>query len=1017
MPAADIPVNHIRVFLASPGGVEDERSAAREIARELNQLLSRHGWYIDLLGWEDRGPTGGRPQADINSDVERCDIFVGVLGNRWGTPTGDHSSGFAEEWSLAYDRHVRSGSPDLWLYFKQTPEASESDDANQRDRVAEFRGQIEATEAAFYKIFVGCDEFTTLLRNRLLDEVFRRSRLTRNDIGGIAIDWSAAYDADPVSLIPRGRDRISLVDELVDTEPSRAAAMLKDLATDLENQGFSGAADDQRIRACRALLAADETDEAIQLLRSVLGGHVWWLRLEDIDYLLRGLSDVLPPEFASELRGWRACWQAPEAPRDAAQELTSSLNAEHPFPLDDDTVALWRATQLRCLMHEGDVEHLEAAVDDIDPTKGDIHLELALVCADALRASSNSRADGAWEHLRALAAKQATSSPALAAWITTRAALDLVARHELSAAETMYADAATRWSHVEGGHEQAALAYFSAQAAGFLHDSWSFRGWGWRRVAAGQRSGIMSFARRAEELEERAVHHRLEGDDRKAIPLLVTALWCHQRAGLFHGVMKDLTLLADAYAALGDHPTAVSLYCRTGNGKQAAAAATKATDRAAVCRQVSGEFPPWSLEARCNALARAGRSAPSSVAEGLTPTLVETATPSEDALDNCGTTAADALAAVVVAIENPNVREIAADKLTELAASDHYGYAQPARLGLRTLCDVGASDLTDSLIEFFATDSRIDDPTPGWIADHLTTPERVERVRRAALGGHFRALLALIAAELVDNDASLLAYCRHITNAMLQSDLGMTPDGKGIVGHAAHDAHGAIAAASADKELAHAASEKLLLYACETRWPMVNRVSAVAGLWPLMEMLQDKALLDRLQPLAYPEADLNDPADNRWDWWTRPGDLQAMALKVCAAGAGQLGSSDWLDIAVSEATFDERDNVRQAAIFAAGSREEWFDSARIRAALADSSSDIRSTALDTWAKRSADPLPPPILKRLARDTDIGVRLALVRLMGKQPDSSIRRALLSDTDGYVRGIAQRRLVTEAESSPC
>ena len=49
-------LNNIRLFLASPGGVEDERAAVRRVAEALNTALRRRGWQIEVLGWEDRGP-------------------------------------------------------------------------------------------------------------------------------------------------------------------------------------------------------------------------------------------------------------------------------------------------------------------------------------------------------------------------------------------------------------------------------------------------------------------------------------------------------------------------------------------------------------------------------------------------------------------------------------------------------------------------------------------------------------------------------------------------------------------------------------------------------------------------------------------------------------------------------------------------------------------------------------------------------------------------------------------------
>jgi hypothetical protein len=80
----------LRVFVASPGGIEDERQAARDIAEELNVPVHGRGWEIVVPGWEDRGPTAGRAQAGINSDVRLCDVFVGILWDRWNADGGEH---------------------------------------------------------------------------------------------------------------------------------------------------------------------------------------------------------------------------------------------------------------------------------------------------------------------------------------------------------------------------------------------------------------------------------------------------------------------------------------------------------------------------------------------------------------------------------------------------------------------------------------------------------------------------------------------------------------------------------------------------------------------------------------------------------------------------------------------------------------------------------------------------------------------------------------------------------------
>src|ERR1035438_5031378 len=99
----------LNVFLASPTDVAKERAVAEEVVATVNKLIGRHlGWHIELQRWEDTVPGFGRPQALINPMVDECDLFVGLLWERWGQPSGEHSSGFEEEFERARERRKRN---------------------------------------------------------------------------------------------------------------------------------------------------------------------------------------------------------------------------------------------------------------------------------------------------------------------------------------------------------------------------------------------------------------------------------------------------------------------------------------------------------------------------------------------------------------------------------------------------------------------------------------------------------------------------------------------------------------------------------------------------------------------------------------------------------------------------------------------------------------------------------------------------------------------------------------------
>jgi hypothetical protein len=1007
MESSDL-IQPLYVFIASPGDVEDEREAIRELVAELNGSLRKKGWEISLLGWEDRGPTGGRAQADINEDVKRCDVFVGIAWKRWGAPTGDHSSGFAEEWSIARDRHKRSGRPDLWLYFKKVPEGIPEDD--QLRSVRELRREVEDGELAFYKTFEGVADFARLLRARLLDEVLERSGLTRTDLGGPALDWGAAYRQEPVDLLPDGRNRAALADELEQSRPEEAAKLLGSLADDAEERGFDSVAENLRIRACRVWVGGGDSNAAVALLRTILQRHIWELRLEDADMLLRQLRDDMPPELASELRGWTACIAALSDPADAAETLGEVIGEEHAFQLDSETIVHWRCLQWRCLL---DTNQAQKVVDDdteLDPKRGGVHLELAFLRADALRVVRPDDADKAWADLRLLAIDQATEHPGRAAWISTRAALDAVAQEDLDTAEAAYADAATRWTKVGGASTNSALAFFAAQAASRLRRDWSFTGWGWRPMAAAQIGRATGPAARAEELERLGQSQLISQKYEDAIEGLRGALWCYLRAGLLDGVMRSRQLLASVHAEAGQLAPAVVCCCMVGDSARAGKLASRAEEPATLVAQMAGSWPGWAAEARFAVIARIGSHArPPVVDELAAEAVAATRSESEGAFDNTQTGAAEALASLAVAVEDENVLRVVVTRLMELATERHYALAQSGRLGLRMLDDVGRVDAGDALIRCFLADDRPDEPTPAWVAEHLTEPPQLDRVRQAALGGHRYALLALIEAGSTGNDADLKELCARITRKVLQTDLGMTPDGKGMHGLMALEIQASIAVASGDDELIQSFGEVLRIYASESRWPMVNRVSAVRGLLKVADKAAGASWLETLRPLATPEADHDEEAAPYLrDMGSRPGDLESIALAVAAKIAS--ARVDWLDSAINEAGFDRRPALREASWFAAGQQPFWFDVNSARYALRDDTSSVRAAAVNAW-RRQGPPLSSSEAHRLAKDPSWSVRLALLRSLAESPVPEVNAKLCDDSDAYVRGIARKELGVE------
>lgn len=151
MPKLDL----VKVFLASPGDLTEERKMFPAAINKVNDIKARSmNYFLEAVGWEDALPGAGRPQEIINADVKECDVFVMLLWKRWGSrPSELFSSGTEEEFSIAYKRFRETGSPHILLYFRSVPQAMMADPGEQLRRVIGFRTKIEVERKVLYKVY------------------------------------------------------------------------------------------------------------------------------------------------------------------------------------------------------------------------------------------------------------------------------------------------------------------------------------------------------------------------------------------------------------------------------------------------------------------------------------------------------------------------------------------------------------------------------------------------------------------------------------------------------------------------------------------------------------------------------------------------------------------------------------------------------------------------------------------------------------------------------------------------
>ena len=166
----------LRTFLASPGDLQEERKAVRDVVDAFNvSLADEFGYQIELLGWEDTVARFGRPQHLINQDVvDRCDLFIGLIWKKWGMPPdndGRFSSGFQEEFERSIARREDSGSPEIALFFKKIPDELIEDPGEDLKKVLKFRETIEAEKKILFQEFSTPQEMGTLVWRNVIEYV------------------------------------------------------------------------------------------------------------------------------------------------------------------------------------------------------------------------------------------------------------------------------------------------------------------------------------------------------------------------------------------------------------------------------------------------------------------------------------------------------------------------------------------------------------------------------------------------------------------------------------------------------------------------------------------------------------------------------------------------------------------------------------------------------------------------------------------------------------------------------
>lgn len=146
------PPRTIKVFVASPSDVVEERNALAKLIADINDVLAylapEKSLTLELVRYETHSyPDIGAPQDVINREIPvDYDIFIGVMWKRIGTPTATDPSGTVEEFHRACARRKQGSLPRIMFYFcdEHIPIPEADQDLDQLRQVIKFRKELDS---------------------------------------------------------------------------------------------------------------------------------------------------------------------------------------------------------------------------------------------------------------------------------------------------------------------------------------------------------------------------------------------------------------------------------------------------------------------------------------------------------------------------------------------------------------------------------------------------------------------------------------------------------------------------------------------------------------------------------------------------------------------------------------------------------------------------------------------------------------------------------------------------------
>jgi hypothetical protein len=164
-------VEKLKVILAWPGDVKEERERLTRVINKVNKIISKgNNLEFELFTWDTDSYLGlhiNGPQGKIDEDLEfqDADIVFGIFWTKFGTPIPGSNSGTEHELKKAIALWQRDSKPSVKIFFSQIPKNPYEIDFEQFKKILDFRREFQ--KRGIYASYNSYEDFEEIASNNL----------------------------------------------------------------------------------------------------------------------------------------------------------------------------------------------------------------------------------------------------------------------------------------------------------------------------------------------------------------------------------------------------------------------------------------------------------------------------------------------------------------------------------------------------------------------------------------------------------------------------------------------------------------------------------------------------------------------------------------------------------------------------------------------------------------------------------------------------------------------------------